>query len=301
MTSARILCVDRMHDGRSLFAQAYLELLRIWLADTTESRSWVYQESSSAGLMLESSFSSKHAHSFPHHDSLKPCVQPARTNWALRAFAADVKSFEGAEKNTVLARLGNRQIRGLRVEDFTEKDFILCFEKQNYEFLKVLRAKAAADVHKSDLPVRIHFVDIGYNIHKSEHELKAAKGELRKWAAVNLDWRVPKVSHDLGMWNTKQLIIPEPCYIALLRADQKRLGRIKEMTGCSFHFSTKKSGNTRLVSIIGKKDRLELAATKVSDHKLYRVRKWLTFTGDEYLVNILLDMYFIKSSLTSSG
>ena len=170
------------------------------------------------------------------------------------------------EKDIVVARIANRQIRGLRVEDFKGKDYILCFDKDIYQLLKVLKAMASADAHGAEMPVKIHYIHIGYELHKHQHELMAAKKELRSWATTNLGWRAPTLRHDMGIWNTKQIIIPEPGYIGLLRDNERRLDRIKTITGCDFHFSTGKSGNTRIVSITGRKDKLELAAIKASNN-----------------------------------
>ena len=262
MPGARVLCVDRSHDGRGIFAQAYLELLRIWLANTTSSRNWVCKDISSMGLMDASPFSSKHADRFPKN-SLAYSNQ-SRSNAVLRAFAADRKSFAGAEKDEVLARVANRQMRGLRAEDFREREFIVCFEKETHALLTVLRAMASADAHGADMPAKIHYISIGHDLTKHD-QMRTAKKELRKWATLNLGWKTPEVSHDVGKWNTKQVVVPEACYYALLRDHERRLEKIKQLTGCDYHFSTPTSGSTRVVSITGRNDKLQLAAKKVRD------------------------------------
>ena len=205
----------------------------------------------------------------------------------LRAFAADRKSFEGAEKDDVLARIGNRRIRGLNAEDFRDVDFILCFEKETLALLKVLKTMAGADAHGAMMPAKIHYVDISHDLNKSD-QLMAAKKELRLWATNNLGWRRPDDTHDKSVWNTKQVIIPEAGYRALLRSSEKRLESIKKVSGCDLHFSARMPGDTRMVSITGRKDKLHLAATKVRVDPAPNISIGLRTNsgiGDVYLVN----------------
>jgi len=259
--SARILCVDWSNDGRSVFAQAYLELLRIWLADTRENRSWLFKDISSAGCFVSSDFSRKHSKLFPKGASSLFMTKQERNNLALSAYDKQ-GTFEGAEKRAVMARVGNRRIRGLRGSDF-QKSFILCFDKATFELLKLLRQAASNDANGAPQIAQIHLVEIGSDMHKAEKEMKAAKERLRGWATKYLGWKEPSISAKGGFWRTKQILIPDAGLHALLREKENRLTALKKESDCDYHFSSETEEGMRLVSIVGKKDRLDEAATKI--------------------------------------
>lgn len=259
--SARILCVDRSNDGRGIFAQAYLELLRIWLADTRENRSWLFKDVSSAGCFVSSEFSRKHSRLYPKEASNLFTTHQERNNLALRTYDKQ-GTFEGAEKRAVMARVGNRRIRGLKASDF-QKNFIVCFDMATFELLKLLRQAASNDANGAPQIAQIHLVEIGSDMHKVEKEMKAAKSTLRGWATKYLGWKEPSISAKGGFWRTKQILIPDAALHALLREKEKRLTTLKKESDCDYHFSSETEEGMRLVSIVGKKDRLDEAATKI--------------------------------------
>lgn len=261
MSAARILCVDRTNDGRSVFAQAYLELLRIWLADTREHRTWLFKDISSAGCFVFSDFSRKHSKLFAKRGSNLFVTKQKRDNLALKTYDKQ-GTFEGAEKRAVMARIGNRRIRGLRGSDF-QKNFIVCFDMQTFELLKVLRQAAANDAKGQPQIAQIHLVAITSDLHKDEKEMKAAKTQLRGWATKYLGWKEPSVSAKGGFWRTKQILIPDAGLHALLREKEKRLTALKKESDCDYHFSSETEEGMRLVSIVGKRDRLDEAATRI--------------------------------------
>jgi hypothetical protein len=261
MPGPQILCIDRSNDGRGPFAQAYLELLRVLQANCSESRKWIFKDVSSAGLYVSSDFSRSHSKLFPK-DSLFWPKQEARSNLALIAFDKN-GTFEGSEKRTIMARVANRKIRGLRGDDFKKNNHIICFDDQTYGMLKLLKQAASNDAHGISMPADIHLLKIGWDLHKYEQEMQTAKKILRIWAEKYLGWKDPHKDVQAGYWGTKQIMIPEAGFLALLREKEKRLARIKGATQCDFHFSGDRDDGMRIVSIVGGKDRLDVAATKV--------------------------------------
>jgi hypothetical protein len=161
-----------------------------------------------------------------------------------------------------MARVGNRRIRGLRASDF-QKNFILCFDMETFELLKSLRQAAANDAKGRPQIAQIHCVAISSDLHKDEKEMKAAKNQLRGWATKYLGWKEPSVSAKAGFWRTKQVLIPDAGLHALLREKEKRLTALKKDSDCDYHFSSEMEEGMRLVSIVGKRDRLDEAATKI--------------------------------------
>jgi hypothetical protein len=266
--SPTILCVDSANDGRSPFAQAYLELLRTWLANTGKHRPWIFKDVSSAGAFITSEFSRKHSADFHKHSSHFPkdahsliAHNQDRTNLDLRAFNKQ-GTYDGSEKRTVMARVGNRKIRGIRAVDF-QKDFILCFDEPMYELLKVMKQAATNDAHGHSQPAQIHLINIRSDLHKHDYEIRDAKAKLREWAAKNLGWTQPSEAISGGFWRTRQVVIPEAGYRALFREHEKRLTALKEESTCDFHFSGEWDDGWRLVSIVGRRDKIQETGTKV--------------------------------------
>jgi hypothetical protein len=184
-----------------------------------------------------------------------------RNNLALRTYDKQ-GTFEGAEKRAVMARVGNRRIRGLRGSDF-QKTFIICFDKATFDLLKTLRQAASNDANGAPQLAQIHLVEIGSDMHKVEREMKIAKERLRGWATKYLGWQEPSVSAKGGFWRTKQVLILDAGLHSLLREKEKRLTALKNESDCDYRFSSGTEEGMRLVSIVGKKDRLDEAATKI--------------------------------------
>lgn len=113
------------------------------------------------------------------------------------------------------------------------------------------------------MPAEIHLVEISSDLHKHEQEMQTAKLLLRNWATKYLGWKDPKMDIKSGIWGTKQVIIPEAGFLALLRDRERRLALIRANLGCEVHFSSDRDDGMRIVSIVGAKDRLDVAATKV--------------------------------------
>lgn len=261
MPGLRILCVDRSNDGRGPFAQAYLELLRIWFANTSESRKWIFKDVSSAGVLIASEFSRDNFKLFPNNGKSLLYAKQDRNNLALSAFNRN-GTFESPEKRDVMARVGNRKIRGIKAGDF-QKSFILCFDMATYELMTMLRHAASNAAKGATMPAEIHLVEISPDLHKSNNEMQAGKQMLRRWASKNLGFKEPVAGIDTGFWHTKQVLIPEAGFVALLRDRERRLVKIKLDTGCDFHFSSERQDGMRVVSIVGRKSSVELAAARV--------------------------------------
>jgi hypothetical protein len=261
MAGPRILCVDWTNDGRGPFTQAYLELLRIWFANTSQSRKWCFQDISSAGIFICSEFSRKHHTLFNHSGQGFSHTNQERSNLALSALNKQ-GSYDSPEKRTIMARVGNRKIRGIRASDF-QKSHIICFDKPTYELIKTLRHAASNDAHGAAQLSKICLVEISSGFLEHDREMQAGKLMLQEWAMKYLNWKEPTSYMQVGYWGTKQVVVPEAGFVALRREGEKRLSDIKKATSCDFQFSAEMEDGLRVVSIVGRKDRLDLAATEV--------------------------------------
>jgi len=259
--SARIICVDAQNDGRGPLAQAYLELLRLWSLNTTSHRSMLFHSVTSAGFRLSTDFTAKHALNFS--GPLTPIASSApRFNTPLHAFD-DQKTFPSSEKRQILARVGNRNLRGLRKEDFLgEVDYMICFDREAERMLKVLRGCAIRDSNATNLKAaisdsRIVCLDKSGAWNKSDmsKSVYGIKNELRAWVASALGWRKPSVGFEEGMWRSRQLVVREPGYRALKGKDAAKLEVVKK-SGCTFWIEGYRGAEGRVVTVTGPKDKL---------------------------------------------
>jgi hypothetical protein len=261
MPQPRILCVDNHNDGRSTFTQAYLELLRACTANTTISRTWLFKDITSAGALIASDFSRKHSIYFTPN-SLQVTHQ-SRSNASLRNFG-NQGTYESMEKRTIMSRVGNRRIRGLRATDFARYDYIICFDLSTFNLLGRLRRCAEHDGVQHTNVTKIQLVDFPGAFHEHADGLNAAKAKLRDWAKSNLGFRRPERDIKGGPWRTRQVVITEAGDHALLRSGAKRLNALKAESGCDFRFGEVGDGSGGwVVSIVGKVEKVDNAAWKV--------------------------------------
>ncbi|TGO34696.1 hypothetical protein BHYA_0186g00190 [Botrytis hyacinthi] len=256
-TGARILCIDDYNDGRGVFVQAYLECLRLWQANCSPDRRWIFKDISSAGLYLATDFSKNHRSLFRHE--LRRPKQEDRSNNSLHAFQQS-KACDSSEKRAILARVGTREMRGTNREDFGTKDMIICFDHGDMEILASLRDEAERETRESQ-KAKIHYIPLGKGW---EYDLDAfawARKNVRQWATKYLRFREPAELIRNGSWRTMQVVINEYEWIALVKDHERRLRKIGERTKCAFHFGRSDYG--KVVSVTGGRRDIEVAARMI--------------------------------------
>lgn len=290
VVNSRILCVDRtnackshrvpllsvlkIYSVRSLQAQAYLSLLRLWTANTSSppGSTWLFRTVTSAGLNRPSSLST--SAKIPVYAAAKPSVREG----ALNAIAGGPHYFWSDnypfEKEEVLKRLSSHESRGLAERDFETFDFMLCFSSDVYaelvELVKLLKSKDRA----YEVKVRIVLIPgtewyIGSR-HTHVADLEEVTGDLKvglkNWATKTLGWEKP--ADDKGIVSTiggvqgrtVQMVLPGKYREPLgLRISDFRAGNVKETEGCWVQWEGIGKGGEILVCITGKKEKLKEA------------------------------------------
>lgn len=144
-----ILIVDDTNGNRSIMAQTYLELVRAWSANSGSR--WLFRRLDSAGWKLDSNFRRGHGKLAADNGSLtdsgKPCYKSA-----INALVADPKYFqtddEPNKREAILERVKQHKRRGIRADDFTRFNYILCFDSTCHKKLNLL-AKLAQKARPS--------------------------------------------------------------------------------------------------------------------------------------------------------
>jgi hypothetical protein len=169
-----ILFVDRDNGWHSILSQTYLELLRIWTANTTPRRSlfagkssnnqWLFSRVSSAGLQIPSSLLSSRTNTIYTRPPILPLPQPklplAAPSSALETLLSDPNYFNLTdypyEKETLRARIAEQSPwpAGIEAISFQTFHYMLTFDPQVAEVLKRLRASVIQSfaIADKDLP-----------------------------------------------------------------------------------------------------------------------------------------------------
>ncbi|KAM3080961.1 hypothetical protein ACMFMF_002877 [Clarireedia jacksonii] len=259
MAGTKILCVDENHDDRGVFVQAYLECLRLWLANCTDARRWLFSDVTSCGLYIETPFSKNNKKAFPRE--LQRARQSDRTNRSLHVLQ-ECRALESSEKRSILARVGSREIRGLYADDFQSRDMIMCFDRDTVELLSRLRSEAERDTHEVSR-AKIHYIPLGKGWEYDKEAFAHARKNVRVWAERFLGFKQPEDIIRDGRWRTVQVVVNEYEWWALVKDNERRRRRIEEKTGVRLFFGRAEGG--KCISVVGERGRVQAAATLVSE------------------------------------
>ncbi|PQE12062.1 hypothetical protein CJF31_00000213 [Rutstroemia sp. NJR-2017a BVV2] len=259
MAGPKILCIDDNHDDRGVFVQAYLECLRLWLANCTDARRWLFSDVTSCGLYIETPFSKNNKKAFSR--TLQLARQSERTNRTLHVLQ-QCRALDSSEKRSILARVGSRELRGLYADDFQSRDMIICFDRDTVELLCHLRSEAERDTHEVSR-AKIHYIPLGKGWEYDKEAFAHARKNVRVWAERFLGFRQPEEPIREGRWRTLQVVVNEYEWWALVKDNERRRRRIEEKTGVRLFFGRAEGG--KCISVVGDRDRVQMAARLVSE------------------------------------
>ena len=267
----RIVCVDGSNIGtdmvtrpglkehadtatvRSVMVQAYLELVRVWIANTN--KQWLFKEVESAGCSVESKFTKK------HQAQIKTKLQ-ARTkhtnNKALRALS-EQNHFQSREKNEIFERLRESKTRGIEAAHFNDFDYILYFDKSTHDLLEKLKSCAERSAPGKPQRAKLVFLE-GTELHEDwDKTVGEVKTAARKWLEQELKWARPVLGIKQGAWRTQQMTVPDECFTKLTAGKGEKRKEIEAKSGCQLWLSSKRQDPKTLLSIVGPQEVLSKA------------------------------------------
>lgn len=256
---------------RSIIAQVYLELVRVWTVNITGE--WLFNRVESAGVLIETRFSRRFADRFSGR--LQPGGLPPE-GAAVGAIAGNDAYFRSEEKNDILARIRTHRSRGVDDWHFRKYDYMLCFDQAAFKALQVLRrccmeahiknpayARLAKVLLVKDLPMEKH-ID-----HFSSKETKRLvddiKAGIKSFLEKHYHWVKPVgISIDGGPLRTKQIFLETEEIKGQLSNKEFMLNEISNRIGCRIRITDEKFGQ-QLFSITGRKEALPLATSMVME------------------------------------
>ena len=260
----RILCVDGNNTFRSVIAQAYLELIRTWTANTNGQ--WLFKEADSAGCWVESEFTKTHKDQI-----LQPLEVPKTDpeNKGLKAIAARTH-YGSREKDEILERLQKRTTRGIGDKYFQYWDYILCFDESTERLLYTLKACAAKTMsagasQKADI---VRLPGTQWRVcGKIEDTIELIKLAVKSWLRKDVGWMEPPRGQNIkrGLYRSREFVVWEKNIGAVLGKGGSKIEDIRTRSKCEIRITDARHLQGRLVSITGPQDALPKAEALIRE------------------------------------
>ena len=250
---------------RSIIAQTYLELVRVWTVNN--GGEWLFNRVESAGVQVKTKFSRRCLKS--RTDFLVKGGN-APESAALKAISGKKSYFESEEKDDILARIGLHKSRGLDNWHFRKYEYMLCLDRSVYETVMTL-AKCCkerygdmpsyANLSKIILLKDIKLKDAAANLSADDTTklVENIKNGIKGFLEAELHWKRPPLSIVKGPFRTKQVALPN------LKAElgppekEAKLSDISTRTDCRIRITDEKF-DRQLFSITGRKKALSFAS-----------------------------------------
>ncbi|KAH8590078.1 hypothetical protein B0O99DRAFT_312642 [Bisporella sp. PMI_857] len=263
-----ILCVDGSNGARSIIAQTYLELMRVWTMNTQ--KRWLFHRVDSAGLQIPTTLTLAKL-----EESKVKTFRVDRTpsKVAIDAIAGDKSHFQTIdpdEKGTILKRMQDHKSQGMVGLHFLNYEHIICFDMDAKKFLEELKDAVRAKDSDKKVVSKIYCIKecawfTGTDGTEKETLLKLTgqlKVALKKFARTELRWGQPAISISAGMWRSLQFSVSKEVRDALLKDKETLIKKIMEKKECRVLLASD-TASKWLVTISGPKAKLDSAKKMV--------------------------------------
>jgi len=283
-----------MVEVRSIIAQTYLELIRVWTVN--HNGVWLFNRVESAGVQVETKFA-RRAWKSKSKSLVKGGNSPEKA--ALEAISGKDSYFRSEAKNDILARIAQHKSRGIDNWHFRKYKYMLCFDKPVYEALtmlaecyrerygdlpsytnlsKIILVKdvksktAAANLDASDTSKLVKSIkDVksktaAANLDASDTSklVKSIKDGIKSFLHSEYDWQRPPSSITDGLYGTKQIVLPTGDIKLSLDEKETKLNEIASKTDCRIRITDEKFDD-HLFSITGRKEALTFATSLLKE------------------------------------
>ncbi|KAH8650815.1 hypothetical protein BGZ60DRAFT_420923 [Tricladium varicosporioides] len=259
--------------ARSMMAQTYLELLRVWTMNTQ--KRWLFERVHSVGIRVPTDLNK----SFLGAEKLKEAkAKEAVKDAPITAIAGEdsyFKTKDPDEKGTILKHMRGHKTSGPTDYHFENFEHIICFDEETKKVLEKMKKLAEASLQDKSPPENvtshIHWLDCGSlkndedenmeNLRKTAGKIKVAiKGFLKR----NFQWEKPAIAIADGEWRTLQVLVPEETQKKLKNDGKWTITKeVSKKKGVQIRIG-RDAGAQYLVSISGPKGKLEDAQKMLS-------------------------------------
>ncbi|MCJ1393977.1 hypothetical protein MMC18_006854 [Xylographa bjoerkii] len=252
-----IMVVDSYNEVRSIIAQIYLELFRVWTVNNSDE--WLFNRVESAGIQVETDFSRQSLRS-----QSRPLVKGgnAPESAALRAAAGKESFLQSEEKNDILARVAKHRSRGIDYWHFRHYEYMLCFDSSVYEALTALAECCKTRYTKIILLGDIRLKDAAATLHVDETTklVNSIKDGITSFLRQEYHWERPPLPMKDGPFRTKQIVLPR-INTRLDPSDKEvKLNEISLRTDCRIRVTDERF-DSQLLSITGRREAVPFAVS----------------------------------------
>lgn len=257
------ISIDNMK-VRSIIAQTYLELVRVWTVNN--SGEWLFNRVESAGVQVETKFA-KRCFKSQSNFLVKGGNPPESA--ALEAISGKKSYFGSEEKKDILARVAQHRSRGIDNWHFRKYEYMLCFDSSVYENVTTLakyckkkygNSSSYANLSKIILIKDIRLKDSAANLDTDSTTklVESIKDGIKGFLKREYHWKRPPLSITDGPFRTKQIVLLK-VDMKLNPAEEKaKLDEISTKTDCRIRVTDERF-ESQLLSVTGSSKALPFA------------------------------------------
>ena len=249
---------------RSIIAQTYLELVRVWTVNN--SGEWLFNRVESAGVRVATKFARRCFKSQPQflvEGGEVPNIA------ALEAISGAKSHFRSDEKKDILARIAQHRSRGLDSWHFRKFEYMLCFDKTAYENVTTLAKyckKRYGDIPsyaKLSKVILIDDIKLKASIANADATTKlveSIKNGIKSFLRAQYHWERPPLSISDGPFCTKQIVLLNIDVKLSPAAEEAKVKEISTKTDCRIRVTDERF-DSQLLTITGRSEALPLASS----------------------------------------
>ena len=268
---------------RSIIAQTYLELVRVWTVNN--SGEWLFNRVESAGVQVETKFA-KRCFKYQSNFLLKGGNPPESA--ALEAVSGKQSYFQSEEKKDILARVAQHRSRGIDNWHFRKYEYMLCFDRLIYENVRTLakyckerygNSSSYANLSKIILIKDIRLKDSAANLDtdSTTKMVESIKDGITSFLKAEYFWKRPPLSITDGPFRTKQIVLLNVDVKLNPAEEEAKLDEISTKTDCRIRVTDERF-DSQLLSVTGRSKALPSALSLLREALLRETQAPETLT-----------------------
>ena len=255
---------------RSIIAQTYLELVRVWTVNN--SGEWLFNRVESAGVQVETKFAKR---CFKSQSNILVKGGNPPESAALEAISGKKSYFRSEEKNDILARVAQHRSRGIDNWHFRKYEYMLCFDRSVYESVTTLakyckkrygNSSSYANLSKILLIKDIRLKDSAANLgtDSTTKMVESIKDGIESFLKAEYHWKRPPLSITDAPLRTKQIVLLNLDVKLSPAEEEAKLDDISTKTDCRIRVTDEKF-DSQLLSVTGRPGNLPFASSLLKE------------------------------------
>ena len=255
---------------RSIIAQTYLELVRVWTVNN--SGEWLFNRVESAGVQVETKFAKR---CFKSQSEFLVKGGNAPESAALQAISGKKSYFRSEEKNDILARVAQHRSRGIDNWHFRTYEYMLCFDRSVYESVTTLAeyckkryGNSPSYAHLSKIflirDIRLKSSAASLDTDSATRMVESIKDGIKGFLKAEYHWKRPPLSITDGPFRTKQIVLLSVDVKLSPAEEEAKLDEISTKTDCRIRVTDERF-DSQLLSITGRSGDLPSASSLVKE------------------------------------